>query len=100
MCATRRALAAWRSKRSFRGHQAFNICAPDYDHGYADGGAGRDVSAAGADLRDGLDGRWSGYDIAKAEKMLGFRAALFAGTTESVRRFCTAVTTSTERSLF
>ena len=59
----------------FAGYQAFNICAPDTI-----------MDAPTAELAERYlpqvkllrkaDGRWSGYDIAKAERMLGFRAKL------------------------
>ena len=58
---------------NFAGHQAFNVCAPDTI-----------MDAPTADLAEKYlpqvksvrkaDGRWSGYDTAKAEKRLGFRA--------------------------
>jgi nucleoside-diphosphate-sugar epimerase len=59
----------------FSGHQPFNICAPDTI-----------MDTPTAELAEKYlphvkvlgkpDGRWSGYDIAKAEQMLSFRAKL------------------------
>ena len=61
---------------NFSGHQTFNLCAPDTIMDTANCRARRKVSAAGASPCAKPDGRWSGYDIAKAEKILGFRAKL------------------------
>jgi hypothetical protein len=63
----------------FSGHQAFNICAPDtiMDTPTADLLAKylprlKTVRNSG--------GRWSAYETAKAERMLGFRAQLLLRT--------------------
>jgi nucleoside-diphosphate-sugar epimerase len=59
----------------FSGHQTFNICAPDTI-------MDTPTAALAAKYLPRVkvlgkpDGRWSGYDIAKAEQMLGFRAKL------------------------
>jgi nucleoside-diphosphate-sugar epimerase len=61
----------------FTGHQAFNLCAPqtimdeptlELVHRYF---------SKIRDLRDGLDGRHSGYAVAKARSVLGFEAKMF-----------------------
>jgi nucleoside-diphosphate-sugar epimerase len=59
----------------FSGHQTFNICAPDtiMDTPTAELA---EKYLPHVKVLDKPDGRWSGYDIAKAEEMLGFRAKL------------------------
>jgi len=63
----------------FSGHEAFNICAPDtiLELPTAELAAKYlpDVKIVGK-----AEGRWSGYDAAKAEKLLGFRAQLLLRT--------------------
>lgn len=60
---------------SFTGHQAFNLCAPDTIMDTPTVELAERYLPQAKLLRK-ADGRWSGYDIAKAEKMLGFRAKL------------------------
>ena len=60
---------------SFSGHQAFNICAPDTIMDAPTAELAERYLSQVKSLRK-ADGRWSGYDIAKAEKILGFRAKL------------------------
>jgi nucleoside-diphosphate-sugar epimerase len=57
----------------FCGHQAFNICAPDT---ILDAPTSEIVKKYLPQVRSlgKSDGRWSGYDTAKAEEMLRFRA--------------------------
>jgi nucleoside-diphosphate-sugar epimerase len=60
---------------NFAGHQPFNLCAPDtiMDTPTAELAA-KHLSLVRAVRK--AEGRWSGYDVAKAEKLLGFRAQL------------------------
>jgi nucleoside-diphosphate-sugar epimerase len=57
----------------FSGHRAFNICAPDTIMDTATAELVKTYLPQVTSVRK-ADGRWSGYDTAKAEKMLGFRA--------------------------
>jgi len=59
----------------FSGHQAFNICAPDTIMDTPTAELAERYLPHVKSLRK-ADGRWSGYDIAKAEKILAFRAKL------------------------
>ena len=59
----------------FSGHQAFNICAPDTIMDTPTAELVERYLPRVKSLRK-ADGRWSGYDIAKAEELLGFRAQL------------------------
>ena len=60
---------------NFSGHQAFNICAPDTIMDTPTAELAERYLPHVKSLRK-ADGRWSGYDIAKAEKILAFRAKL------------------------
>ncbi len=62
----------------FGGHEAFNICAPDtiMELPTAELAA---KYLPGVKVVGKTEGRWSGYDAAKAEKLLGFRAQLLLG---------------------
>ena len=61
---------------NFAGHQTFNLCAPDTIMDTADCRARRKGICPQVKSLRKAEGRWSGYDIAKAEKILGFRAKL------------------------
>jgi nucleoside-diphosphate-sugar epimerase len=54
----------------FDGHHAFNICAPTTLLEMQT----RQVFPEVTDIRTHAGGNWAGYDTAKAEKMLGFKA--------------------------
>jgi len=60
---------------NFAGHQAFNLCAPDTIMDTPTAELAERYLPHVKSLRKAA-GRWSGYDIAKAEKILGFRAKL------------------------
>jgi nucleoside-diphosphate-sugar epimerase len=59
----------------FSGHQAFNICAPETIMETPTAELVAKYLPQVPSVR-AADGRWSGYDIAKAEEILGFRAQL------------------------
>ena len=59
----------------FPGHQTFNICAPDTIMDLPTAELAAKFLPQVKSLRQS-DGRWSGYDTAKAESMLNFRARL------------------------
>ena len=61
---------------NFRGHQAFNICAPDTIMDEPTQELVRRYLSQVKDLRNGLDGRRSGYSVDKARAVLGFEAKL------------------------
>jgi nucleoside-diphosphate-sugar epimerase len=61
---------------NFSGHQAFNICAPDTLMDIATEELVRRYLPQVKDLRAGLVGRSSGYDVAKARAILAFEAKL------------------------
>ena len=61
---------------NFPGHQAFNICAPDTIMDEPTQELVRRYLSQVKDLRDGLDGRRSGYSVDKARAVLGFEAKL------------------------
>jgi nucleoside-diphosphate-sugar epimerase len=61
---------------SFPGHQAFNICSPDTIMDEPTQELVSRYLSQVKDLRDGLDGRRSGYSVAKARAVLGFEAKL------------------------
>ena len=58
---------------NFAGHQTFNLCAPDTIMDMPTAGLAAKYLPQVQAVRK-ADGRWSGYDTAKAEKLLGFRA--------------------------
>ncbi len=60
---------------NFAGHQTFNLCAPDTIITMPTAELAAKYLPQVQSVRKG-EGRWSGYDTAKAEKMLGFRAKL------------------------
>jgi nucleoside-diphosphate-sugar epimerase len=60
----------------FPGHQAFNICAPDTIMDILTRELVSRYLAQVKDLREGLDGRSSGYAVAKAKSVLGFEAKI------------------------
>ncbi|MGH7872763.1 MAG: NAD-dependent epimerase/dehydratase family protein [Candidatus Binatia bacterium] len=60
---------------NFAGHQTFNLCAPDTIMDTPTAELAAKYLPQGQSVRKG-EGRWSGYDTGKAEKMLGFRAQL------------------------
>ena len=60
---------------NFAGHQTFNICAPDTIMDSPTAELAAKYLPQVQSVRK-ADGRWSGYDIAKAEQILDFRAAL------------------------
>lgn len=60
---------------NFSGHQTFNLCAPDTIIDMPTAGLAAKYLPQVRAVRK-ADGRWSGYDTAKAEKLLGFRAQL------------------------
>lgn len=59
----------------FSGHQAFNICAPDTIMDIPTGELIEKFLPAVKSVRQAA-GRWSGYDTAKAERVIKFRAKL------------------------
>jgi len=59
---------------NLNGHQAFNICAPATIMRTPTADLIRQYLPEVARIRPGLEGNWSGYDTANAEKVLGFRA--------------------------
>jgi len=61
---------------NFPGHQAFNICAPDTIMDEPTQELVRRYLSQVKDLRNGLDGRRSGYSVDKARALLGFEAKL------------------------
>ena len=61
---------------NFAGHQAFNICAPDTIMDERTQELVSRYLSQVKDLRNGLDGRCSGYSVAKARAVLGFEAKL------------------------
>jgi nucleoside-diphosphate-sugar epimerase len=61
---------------NFGGYQAFNICAPDTIMDEPTQELVTRYLSRIKDLRDGLDGRRSGYAVAKARTVLGFEAKL------------------------
>ena len=61
---------------NFTGHQAFNICAPDTIMAIPTRELASRYLAQVKDLREGLQGRSSGYSVAKAQALLGFTAKL------------------------
>jgi len=62
-------------ERDFSGHEAFNICAPDTIMELPTAELAAKYLPDVKTVRK-ADGRWSGYDASKAEKLLGFRAQL------------------------
>ncbi len=60
----------------FTGHQAFNICAPDTIMDMPTRELVSRYLAQVKDLREGLEGRSSGYTVAKAKSVLGFEAKI------------------------
>ena len=56
------------------GHEAFNICAPDTIMKTPTAVLAEKYLSQVAVVPKDLQGRWSGYDARKAEKVLGFRA--------------------------
>ena len=60
----------------FTGHQAFNICAPDTIMDIPTRALVSRYLAQVKDLREGLEGRSSGYTVAKAKSVLGFEAKI------------------------
>ena len=60
---------------NFSGHQAFNICAPDTIIDRPTAELAEKYLPEIKSVRKSA-GRWSGYDITKAESILGFRAKL------------------------
>lgn len=60
----------------FTGHQAFNLCAPQTIMDEPTPELVHRHLARVNDLRDGLDGRRSGYAVAKARSVLGFEAKM------------------------
>ena len=60
----------------FAGHEAFNICAPDTIMDIPTRELVSRYLAQVKDLREGLQGRSSGYSVAKAQTLLGFTARL------------------------
>ncbi|HEX2475737.1 MAG TPA: NAD(P)-dependent oxidoreductase [Lacipirellulaceae bacterium] len=60
---------------NFAGHQTFNLCAPDTIITMPTAELAAKYLPQVQSVRKG-EGRWSGYDTARAEKMLGFRAKL------------------------
>lgn len=60
---------------NFAGHQAFNICAPDTIMDMPTGELVEKFLPRVKSVRQ-AEGRWSGYDTAKAESVLKFRATL------------------------
>ena len=61
---------------NFPGHRAFNICAPDTFMDDPTQELVRRYLSQVKDLRNGLDGRRSGYSVDKARAVLGFEAKL------------------------
>ena len=61
---------------NFPGHQRFNICAPDTIMDEPTQELVRRYLSQVKDLRNGLDGRRSGYSVDKARAVLGFEAKL------------------------
>jgi nucleoside-diphosphate-sugar epimerase len=59
----------------FAGHQTFNLCAPDTIIDMTTAELAAKYLPQVQSVRK-AEGRWSGYDTAKAEKILGFRAKL------------------------
>ena len=59
----------------FAGHQIFNLCAPDTIMDMPTAELAAQYLPQVQSVRE-ASGRWSGYDSAKAEKVLGFRANL------------------------
>lgn len=60
----------------FAGHQAFNICAPDTIMDIPTRELVSRYLSQIKDLREGLDGRSSGYSVAKAKSVLGVEAKI------------------------
>jgi nucleoside-diphosphate-sugar epimerase len=60
---------------NFAGHQTFNLCAPDTIMDMPTAELAAKYLPQVQSLRK-AEGRWSGYDTAKAEKLLDFRAKL------------------------
>lgn len=58
---------------NFVGHQAFDLCAPDTIMDTSTAELTAKYLPQVQSVRK-AEGRWSGYDTAKTEKMLGFRA--------------------------
>jgi nucleoside-diphosphate-sugar epimerase len=60
---------------NFAGHQTFNVCAPDTIIDMPTAELAAKYLPQVQSVRK-AEGRWSGYDTAKAEKIMGFRAKL------------------------
>jgi nucleoside-diphosphate-sugar epimerase len=66
-------------ENDFGGHEVFNICAPDTIMETSTAELAAKYLPDVKTVRK-ADSRWSGYDVAKAEKLLGFRAQLLLRT--------------------
>jgi nucleoside-diphosphate-sugar epimerase len=70
-------------EKDFAGHMAFNICAPTTIMNEPTAELATRYLPEVKISRPGLQGCWSGYDVARAEDILGFRATHLLETTGS-----------------